>query len=714
MSNITHQPPTPRPEINLENLVPYRAKINYGLLVLAAAFAAIPVYLLIRYSFNVAIGPVFLWGMMMSLIALALGIVGISFDTRTSELSESEMLRLQLLTAGGLAGLATALLGFALPFTSAYRGILAKGMEEWRKNPQALLWPSLAFLGGLILMFLSLQLGRGMERRSQGIRRLIYGYNAVLTTLLLLAVLALPNVLAYAEPFTRFFGRPFDWTKAEVNTVSPQLRNFLADLQEPVKVYLLMPRDNEISMDTQTLLENCASMSSKFKWQLISPTDPANKTQIQEFMKTYTISDPVGLLVTVGEDQERKNHEFIKYRDLFQTQNQGPRAAPKIAYVGESALLNALTSLTEGKLVIYVTEGHGELPLDSVASPMARPRAKGGESLSRLKGKLTERKSVQVKPLKLDRSTKAVPDDASMLLIARPTQEFGLGEVKVLRDYLQRQEEKDKDGQVKVAAGKLIVMLDPIIQRDGNTAKMVQTGLEPLLAEYNVKVGNDRILNLRTRDPLELMALTNPNSPNPIAKAFFPNVLERRVFYFENARTVEPAQKEGGPKAVDRLMLIPPDLLIWAETDLARDPVATRDALRDNEERAEKIISQTPLCIAVTVADSGSAPGVPRDAAHSALQKDTPRMVVFGTSSWITDDGLTGNREALRLDLFQSCVSWLREKSSVGVSVPPKSRPEYDINIPKTEANRLRFLPLGLMVLAVIGLGTGVWVVRRR
>ena len=67
-------------------------------------------------------------------------------------------------------------------------------------------------------MFASLQLGKGLERQNQNIRRLIYGYNAVMTGLLLLAVLTLVNVLAYAEPFTRFFGRPFDWTETATST----------------------------------------------------------------------------------------------------------------------------------------------------------------------------------------------------------------------------------------------------------------------------------------------------------------------------------------------------------------------------------------------------------------------------------------------------------------------------------------------------------------
>src|SRR5262249_37679689 len=151
------------------------------------------------------------------------------------EAAQAAKLRLELMVLGGLVGLATALLGFVLPFT-VYREQLGAGLDSWRKNPAALIWSGLATFGGLALMFASLQLGRGLERQNQNIRRLIYGYNAVLTGLLLLAVLALPNVLAYAEPFTRFFGRPFDWTKTDINSIDVKMRNLLAETKDPIKV----------------------------------------------------------------------------------------------------------------------------------------------------------------------------------------------------------------------------------------------------------------------------------------------------------------------------------------------------------------------------------------------------------------------------------------------------------------------------------------------
>src|SRR5262249_39462730 len=100
---------------------------------------------------------------------------------------------------------------------------------------------------------------------------------------------------------------------------------------------------------------------------------------------------------------------------------------------------------------------------------------------------------------------------------------------------------------------------------------------------------------------------------------------------------------------------------------------------------------------------------------HAGLMKETPRMVVFGTAGWLTDDMLVGARGGQYVDLFTSCVSWLREKSTTGSTyIEGKRRSDYDLGLQKPDAGRLLYLPPGLLLMGVVGLGTGVWVVRRR
>src|SRR5262249_46350681 len=151
--------------------------------------------------------------------------------------------------------------------------------------------------GGLTLMFVSLQAGRRVERQSQNVRRLIYGYNAVLTSLLLLAVLALPNVLAYAHPFTKFLDRPYEWTRNEFFAVQPRTRNVLQSLATPVKVYLILPRNSRVTIDSQRLLDYSRSVTGKLSWEMVDPQDPASKDRLADLRKRYSLPDDIGMLV---------------------------------------------------------------------------------------------------------------------------------------------------------------------------------------------------------------------------------------------------------------------------------------------------------------------------------------------------------------------------------------------------------------------------------
>ena len=61
-------------------------------------------------------------------------------------------------------------------------------------------------------------------------RRMLYGFNAVFTTLLLGAVLLLINFLPYVPKLSRYdfvtpiFGGTYDWTQSRLYSLSPRLR----------------------------------------------------------------------------------------------------------------------------------------------------------------------------------------------------------------------------------------------------------------------------------------------------------------------------------------------------------------------------------------------------------------------------------------------------------------------------------------------------------
>jgi hypothetical protein len=544
-------------------------------------------------------------------------------------------------------------------------------------------------------MFAGLQLARVFERTQPNLRRLLYGYNAVLGGLLLCAILGLLNVLPYSEvkPFS-YLNHVFDWTSSRMYTLSDQDRNFLAnDLKEPVEVIVLMP-SSLVAAEVETLLNNCQAITRLITWRTLSRD--RNRADFDELRRKYNATEFNGLLVLYGKDPNR-TYQFINGNDLMETRGGGfgSQEEPKLIFKGEVALMNAIKSLAEGKALptLYFTQGHGELNIDDMDP------ARFDRGMGLLKSELGKM-NYKVEGLTLNSETKSIPDTAEVVVIARPTQPLEENVLTALRDFLQGTGRKGK--------GRLIVLLDATPDRSGNRP---QTGLERLLAEYNVQVGNDRIISAGIQNPLYARVIANPRGNNPIAQAFSPES-GATLFTFYDARTVAPVMSNPGAPArftAEELMVVLP-LGTWAETDLKASPTALANEVRTDAKLRQQKLSKQPLSVAVAVTEGGGMmpPGHP-----NVPQESEPRLIVFGDASWLNNN-LFGDHMTENLDLFTSCVNWLRGKSAIGTSSGGRERGVFRLNVPEGSTWRLVLLPIVLMLLGVVVLGSGVWVVRRR
>src|SRR5262249_31336016 len=192
--------PTPEsPGLVLERWVASnRRGLSLGLLVAAALFAVIPIaQAIVHFQSPPANFPVGAWGTVMALLSLFGGLY-LTFEQPTAGMpaapGQEGHYRLLALGLGGMAGLATFLLGVWLPLgpwssffvPAAEKGATAEPiLKVWRENWWRIGLCGLSVVGGLAIMFVSLQLARSVERVSAGMRRLLYGYNAALTGLLL-------------------------------------------------------------------------------------------------------------------------------------------------------------------------------------------------------------------------------------------------------------------------------------------------------------------------------------------------------------------------------------------------------------------------------------------------------------------------------------------------------------------------------------------------
>jgi hypothetical protein len=677
-------------------------RVTLGLFGLAFLFALIPLFRVIRHSSSLEWGPVFIWGILLTLTALVLGAINVTVPA-SGGLEPAERVRLMVLLLGGCVGLLTSLLGLALPLTE-YADVFRGGMKEWRKNPWPLTWTTLALFGGLALMFVSLLLARGAEKASTSMRRVLLGYNAVLSSLLLAVILGLVNLLPYTNiaPFA-FLSRVFDSTSSGIYTLSQSTKNLLTDLQQPVNVYVLLTNNHRAAPQVDTLLENFRNVTSKISWSTLSRD--LNQRRLEELIQKYSVPNSFGLLVLYGPEGSEKS-DFIPVNDFFSAlPAEKPGDPDRFVFKGEAALIKSLNFLAEGKTkpVVYFTQGQGELVLND------RGFERPDQGLGVLRELLT-RGNYEPKPLQFGPDVKKVPDDADTVVIARPRAEFAPDVLAALRDYLQGVGRKQK--------GKLLVLFDVAVRPDGG---MVHTGLESMLREYSVEVNDDRVLDAGRRDPTILQVVPNDESTNPVARAF---VLGRGVvsaFYFEDARSVTPlpANPRGGAYTAETLLFTGPDTHPWIEKDLSANPSVLGVELRKpgNDELRKKKLSPKPISVAVTVSEGASPrPPIP---GHPPVGGDSkPRLVVFGDASWVTNQALAGQLGQTQGDLFKSCLAWLRERPDVGTSAADQGleRPRFALGIDSESdaATRLKWLPGSLMLLGIVGIAGGVWVTRRR
>src|SRR5579875_3061369 len=152
-----------------------------------------------------------------------------------------------------------------------YPEIFTGGPKSWRSHGWEVGRCVAALIGGLVLMFLALQLARPVQRTSMSMRRWLYGYNTILSTLLLLFILILVNLLPYTavKPFS-WAMEATDWTAGQLYSLHPATRNLLAELKEPVKVYVLIPTGSVLARDVETLMDNCRAVNPLLTWEQLS------------------------------------------------------------------------------------------------------------------------------------------------------------------------------------------------------------------------------------------------------------------------------------------------------------------------------------------------------------------------------------------------------------------------------------------------------------
>src|SRR5262249_42063455 len=198
-----------------------------------------------------------------------------------------------------------------------------------------------------------------------------------------------------------------------------------------------------------------------------------------------------------------------------------------------------------------------------------------------LRQRLGKRAGVTIKPLTLDPLKPEVPNDCTVLMIPGPRVPYSPAQIDAIGRFLEPPTEEQRKARQDAAGtdrGKLLIFFD-VAPDPVNRQNMVQTGLEPLVARYNVTATNNRPLTVtgqvtlgnRFAPPDRAMADPAPGiqrSTNPRARVVIS--LERLVV--NNPRELR-AGGNNPQYLAEPLMTTPRSLICWPESNLTANTV---------------------------------------------------------------------------------------------------------------------------------------------
>lgn len=636
------------------------------------------------------------FGLLLSLLSIISLGVGLWLQFQTPEQrSQPKTLRMSLLVIGSLIGLTFALM--AIVFQVRYLSYLTDWVADGKKEHAAeVILMLFTLVGGLVLGFVSVQLARTEERNDPTLRRVMYGYGTFVNALLLLLILAVVNVVLFYKLPARL-----DTTKSHFYTLQPEAEKVIESLDQPVRAYLIMFDDDESPLqlynNMRSLLTNAESVNSKFRSEVISPGLSGNR--IRELREKYPIiKNQEGLLLVYGERDEQS--EFIPVSEMFGVESPHEmmsRGPMKQTFQGEGKLIEALRGLAsdKNKPVIYFTAGHGELSINDLGGA-----DRGIETATRLRDYLVDKRKMEVKTFEFDpiaATPKPIPDDATVVIVAGPTRPFKADEVEVLRQYV--------NGPKK---GKLICLFDGTAE--GEDRKIQPTGLEPLLEEHNIQVEPRLLMTLDRQGIFKgATVIVNPELvqiDNRIASRF-----AGRTYDLLYARPIElvSSDKRNPAYRAEELLLTSPTSESWQLMEDPRefDSEAFFKEMRNPAKRREVLYPSRLVSTAVLVSESAPPTG------ERTRTPDQPKLAVYGSSISLRDSVASRRPTDTRFfELIATTVNWLRARPD-DVPIEPKEYTFYTLD-KSTSGVRLVFIPPFLMGLVIIGMGLGVWLVRRR
>ena len=338
----------------------------------------------------------------------------------------------------------------------------------------------------------------------------------------------------------------------------------------------------------------------------------------------------------------------------------------------EQDLTNAIIKVVSGQQrKIYFTQGHGEK--DTTSS-----EREGYNIIATALG----RENYTVEKLAIAQSG-AVPDDAAVVVVAGPKNDFFAPEVEALKKYLDRQ-------------GKLLLELDPPDKADSPAL----ANLIALAHDWGIQVGNNVVVDVSGMGRMigtdaSVPVVAPPYPAHPITQRF------GMITAFPLAREASPVSGGAGGHTAQSFIETGPRS--WAETDFKT--LLSSGAVSLDEAKGDK---KGPIALgsAVSAAAAAAAPAKPGEA---DAPKPETRVAVIGDSDFAANGtlGVPGNR-----DLFMNTIGWLSQQDNL-ISIRPKEADDRRITLTATQESNIFWLSLLIIPGFIFAAGVSSWWRRR-
>jgi hypothetical protein len=490
-----------------------------------------------------------------------------------------------------------------------------------------------------------------LQGRPKKIGRVRIGFNVLAQIILLLFLAAMVNSIAFKH-YQRW-----DFSRDQKYALSDKTKRFLRTIKGKMRVIVFFSPSTPITADVQNLLtEYQYAGKGKIDIEHIDPE--RNLSRAKEMFDKYKVVSDESLLVI---DYEGRN-KTVKASDMAEIDQsgmafgEGPRVT---AFKGEQAITSAMMDVVQGKknTLGYVL-GHKEPPLS------------GNSNISVLKA-FIESENVKFQELNLF-DVGAIPSELKTILIIGPQYDFSDREMKLLRDFWDKQ-------------GRILLLRDP-------AAKTPKLGA--FLNDLGVKANDDRLM-VFLRTGIEELALTRDVQAhflgnNPVTK---PLADVRALFLGgTSSLTLEPDRVRAANIRLDPL--IQAEKGYFAETDYNSDNQA--------KFQADAKAAGAPPTIGAAVERGASA--------DERVQMNSSRLVVVSNATFIQDNAVTQDQQAL--DFISGSVNWLLSREKL-IGIAPKISKPLTFTLNEDALRNLRWIVLVGMPLIFALLGAVVWWQRR-